>query len=346
MRGTEKTAILVVDDQPANLVAMEGLLESPELNIVKAASGNEALSLVLEYDFALVLLDVQMPEMDGYETAKLMRGIKKCKNVPIIFLTAISKEREHLLRGYEVGAVDFLFKPLEPDVVKSKVKIFLELYNQRKLINEQALELKLKIEELLQVKQELEKANRILEDLSSIDGLTDIPNRRCFDGFIDREWRRAVRKGIPLSLIMIDIDYFKAYNDHYGHQAGDECLRQVGKVLKDAVKRPGDLVARYGGEEFIAALVDTDLKGAMVVAERIRLKIEALNMPHASSPIGARVTISMGVAAEVSKRYSSFATLITMADKALYQAKREGRNQIKSAIKIEEQKTVAEERVG
>jgi diguanylate cyclase (GGDEF)-like protein len=344
MRGTEKTYILTVDDRPENLVALEALLESPELNIVKAASGNEALGLVLEYDFALILLDVQMPEMDGYETAKLMRGIKKCKSVPIIFLTATSNEREHLFRGYEAGAVDFLFKPIEPDVLKSKVKIFLELYNQRKLIDEQSLELKLKIEELLQVKQELEKSNRILEDLSSIDGLTDIPNRRRFDGFIDHEWRRAVRKGMPLSIIMIDIDYFKAYNDHYGHQAGDECLRQLGKVLKDTVKRSGDLVARYGGEEFIAALVDTDLKDAIAVAEKIRLNLEALNIPHASSPVGKRVTISMGVAAEISSRYSSFDTLIAMADKALYQAKREGRNQIKSAVEIEEQKTVAEER--
>jgi diguanylate cyclase (GGDEF)-like protein len=272
-----------------------------------------------------------MPEMDGYETAKLMRGMKKTQNVPIIFLTAISKEREYLFRGYEAGAVDFLFKPIEPDILKSKVTIFLELYNQRKLINEQALDLKLKIEELLQVKQELEKANRILEDLSSLDGLTNIPNRRCFDEFIDREWRHAARKGIPLSLIMIDIDYFKDYNDHYGHQAGDECLKQIGKILKGAVKRPADLVARYGGEEFIAALVDTDIKGAMVVAERIRLQVEALNIPHKSSQIGERVTISVGVATEVPSRDSSFATLIAMADKALYQSKQGGRNQIRSA---------------
>ncbi len=335
MRDTEKTYILTVDDRPENLVALEALLESPELNIVKAASGNEALSLVLEHDFAIVLLDVQMPEMDGYETAKLMRGIKKCKSVPIIFLTAISSEREHLFRGYEAGAVDILFKPIEPDILMSKVKIFLELHHQRKLIDEQALELKLKIEELLEVKQKLEKSNGILEGLSTIDGLTGIPNRRCFDGFIDREWGRAVRNGMPLSIIMIDIDYFKAYNDHYGHQAGDECLRQLGKVLKDTVKRSVDIVARYGGEEFVAALVDTDMKAALMVAEKIRLNVEALNMTHASSPIGKRVTISMGVATEVSNQYPSFAALINIADKALYQAKRKGRNKIENCVEIE-----------
>ena len=322
---------LIVDDQPANLIALEGLLESLELHIVKAASGQEALSLVLEFDFALVLLDVQMPGMDGYETAILMRGMKRTRNVPIIFLTAISKEQKHVFKGYEAGAVDFLFKPIDPDVLKSKVRVFLELYNQSKLINEQALELQLKIEELLLVKQELEKTNRILHDLSSLDGLTSIPNRRCFDGFIDYEWRRAARKDTPLSLIMIDIDYFKAYNDHYGHQAGDECLKQIGQALRDAVKRPGDLIARYGGEEFTAVLVDTDIKGAMVVAERIHAQIEALHIPHDASLIGESVTVSMGVATEVSSRDSSFDALIAMADKALYQAKRGGRNQIKSA---------------
>lgn len=336
--GIDQTHILIVDDRHENLVSLEALLESPELNIVQAASGNEALSLVLEHDFALVLLDVQMPEMDGYETAKLMRGIKKCKSVPIIFLTAISNERGHLFRGYEAGAVDVMFKPIEPDILKSKVTFFLELYHQRKLIDQQALELKLKVEELLLVKQELEKSNRILEDISSIDGLTDIPNRRRFDGFIDHEWKRAVRRGTPLSIIMMDIDYFKAYNDRYGHQAGDECLRQFGQVLKDTVKRSGDIVARYGGEEFVAALVDTEIKDAIVVAEKIRLNWAALNIPHASSPLGERVTVSIGVAAEVSSRYSSFAALIAMADKALYQAKQEGRNKIK-IIEIEEKKT-------
>lgn len=336
MTGKEKTDILIVDDRPENLIALEALLENPELNIVKASSGNQALGLVLEYDFALVLLDVQMPEMDGYETAKLMRGIKRSKSVPIIFLTAISKEQKHLLRGYEAGAVDFLFKPIEPSILMSKVRIFLELYNQKRLINEQAVELKQKIEELLLVKKELEKSNSILQDISSLDGLTGIPNRRCFDDFIEREWKSAVRKNTPLSFIMIDIDHFKAYNDNYGHQAGDECLKQIGRALKQAVKRPVDIVARYGGEEFIAALVDTDINGAMTVAERISMEVKALNMPHESSPVAKIVTISMGIAGGVPNRDSLHGSFITMADKALYQAKREGRNRIRLFAGTEE----------
>lgn len=329
MTGKKKTDILIVDDRPENLVALEALLENPELNIVKASSGNEALGQVLEYDFALILLDVQMPEMDGYETAKLMQGIKRCKSVPIIFLTAISKEQKHLLRGYEAGAVDFLFKPIEPVILMSKVKIFLALYNQKRLINEQSLELKQKVEELLIVKKELEKTNNILQDLSSLDGLTGIPNRRYFDDFVDKEWKSAIRERTPLSFIMIDIDHFKAYNDNYGHQAGDECLKQVGRVLKDTSKRPRDLIARYGGEEFVAVLSDTDINGAMMVAERLRLSIKDLNLPHEHSPVAKTVTVSMGVAGGVPAHDSLFGSFITMADKALYQAKEEGRNQIK-----------------
>ncbi|MGB5157234.1 diguanylate cyclase domain-containing protein [Desulfobacterium sp. N47] len=336
MAERENANILIVDDRPENLIALEALLENPELNIVKALSGNEALGLVLEYDFALVLLDVQMPEMDGYETAKLMRGIKRSKNVPIIFLTAISGEQKHLLRGYEAGAVDFLFKPIEPNILMSKVKIFLELYNQKRLINDQSLELKKNIEELLLVKKELEKTNKILQDISSIDGLTSIPNRRCFDDFVNREWKSAVRKSTSLSFIMIDIDNFKAYNDNYGHQEGDECLKQIGKVLKEAVKRPQDLVARYGGEEFIAALVDTDPNGASTVAERICSKVKALNIPHAFSPTANIVTISMGIAGGIPNRESLPGSFITMADKALYLAKKEGRNQIRLFSETEE----------
>ncbi|MBA3035588.1 MAG: diguanylate cyclase [Desulfobacterium sp.] len=336
MNSNEKADILIVDDRPENLIALEALLENPELNIVKAFSGNEALGLVLEYDFALVLLDVQMPEMEGYETAKLMRGIKRSKNVPIIFLTAISGEQKHLLRGYESGAVDFLFKPIEPNILMSKVRIFLELFNQKRLINEQALELKQNIEELLLVKKELEKSNSILQALSSIDGLTGLPNRRSFDDFVEKEWKSAVRKSTPLSFVMIDIDHFKAYNDNYGHQAGDECLKQIGRVLKEAATRPEDLIARYGGEEFIATLVDTDINGAITVAERIRSKLKALNIPHGFSTTANIVTISLGIAGGIPNRESLPGSFITMADKALYQAKKEGRNQIKIFTETEQ----------
>lgn len=182
MKIAEKINILLVDDQPKNLVALESILESPEISLIKATSGNEALALVLEYDFALVLMDVQMPEIDGFETASLMRGIEKTKNIPIIFITAISKDEKYIFQGYESGAVDYLFKPVEPEILKSKVQVFIELYRQKKLLEKQALKLEQKMTELstifleLQGKEkllteqakELENANQELKNFASI----------------------------------------------------------------------------------------------------------------------------------------------------------------------------------
>lgn len=163
MNESEKTDILIVDDRPENLLALESLLESPDLNIIKAASGNEALGLMLQHDFALVLLDVQMPEMDGFETAELMRGSEKTRDIPIIFLTAISKEQRHVFKGYETGAVDYLFKPLEPEILKSKVKIFLDLYGQRKALERNTNNLKKAIAKLKKSEVELKKAKEAAE---------------------------------------------------------------------------------------------------------------------------------------------------------------------------------------
>ncbi|MFQ5866187.1 MAG: ATP-binding protein [bacterium] len=163
MNEIEKINILIVDDKKENLFALENILESSELNLIKATSGNEALALLLEQEFALVLLDVQMPDMDGFETAELMRGIEKTKNIPIIFLTAINKEDKYIFQGYESGAVDYLFKPLEPEILKSKVKVFIELYRQKKLLEKQANELEHKMTELSTVLLELQGKERLLE---------------------------------------------------------------------------------------------------------------------------------------------------------------------------------------
>ncbi len=245
-----KMNILIVDDRPENLLVLESVLESPELNIIKATSGNEALGLMLEYDFAIVLLDVQMPGMDGFETAELMRGSEKTRHIPIIFVTAINKTQKSMFRGYEIGAVDYLFKPIEPLILKSKVKVFTELYKQREIIKNQAEMLEKKVKEL----ERLQMVNWNLERLSIYDGLTGIPNRRRFDEIIEKEWKRSIRGNESLSLIMIDIDHFKQFNDNYGHLAGDECLKQVAKSIVSSTKRPADFVARYGGEEFVVVL--------------------------------------------------------------------------------------------
>ncbi len=182
---------------------------------------------------------------------------------------------------------------------------------------------------MLQIKiDERIRAEEILKRLSSQDGLTGIANRRYFDKYVEREWRRAIRDNSPIALIICDIDFFKAYNDTYGHQRGDDCLKKIAEVISNAINRPGDMVARYGGEEFVVVLTNTDIKGASFVAEAIRKKVEAMGILHESSSISKVVTISLGVTSTIPGQNTSPDGLIIAADEALYQAKQGGRNRV------------------
>lgn len=322
MKQLDNINILIVDDRPENLLVLESLLENMNCNIIKANSGNEALSLMLDFDFALVLLDVQMPEMDGFETAELMRSSGRTKYIPIIFVTAISNEQKCIFKGYEVGAVDYLFKPIEPVILQSKVRVFIELYNQKKIVEEQSKLLELRIQELSQLRTD----NSRLESLSICDGLTGISNRRDFDHYLEVSFKNSIRSGKPLSLVMADIDNFKEYNDNYGHLKGDEILIKVAGTMSSSMKYPLDLVSRYGGEEFAVIVPDTDMSGAMIVAEKIRKNIEVLALTHDYSSVANYITLSLGVAILTPSRTSSISELIDEADKAMYKAKSSGRN--------------------
>lgn len=330
MESNERANILIVDDRPENLISLKALLEDESVDIFTANSGEEALSIMIEKEFSLVLLDVQMPGMDGFEVASLMKGMKKTRNIPIIFVTAISKEKQYIFKGYEVGAIDYIYKPIDSVILKSKVHVFLELFKQKKLYQIQASELELRVKELEAVKSELEEANRLLAHLSSHDGLTGILNRRSFDEILEREWNRCFREKKLLSIILIDVDYFKKYNDIYGHIAGDNCLKMIAKIIAKTVQRPSDYVARYGGEEFVVVLPRTDAAGAMKVAEQIRLNIKELGIEHRGSSF-SEITVSSGVAE--SSPYSdkiaenNIEEIIQRADRALYMAKSLGRNQ-------------------
>lgn len=318
--------ILIVDDRPENLLTLEHLLDGEELNVVRAASGQEALSKLFDYEFALILMDVQMPEMDGFETAELMRGHTRTRHIPIIFVTANHTERQHIFRGYNAGAVDYMFKPLDPHMLLSKVHVFLEIYRQRIALQEKTRELDQKIFQLQTLQAELEEKNRQLQLLSSLDGLTCIPNRRQFDETLSQEWTRLSREQLPLALVILDVDHFKRYNDHYGHFSGDGCLKLVAQTLEDLLKRPADLVARYGGEEFAAILPGTNQEGAEHLAEAMRKAIVELAIEHAASPVLPVISISLGVSAVVPSPGCTPGDLIQAADKALYEAKLSGRN--------------------
>ncbi|WP_454020456.1 diguanylate cyclase [Azospirillum sp. Marseille-Q6669] len=293
-----RSKILVVDDIPSNVHVLSRILKD-EHDIYFATDGAKALELAQSRLPDLVLLDIMMPGMDGYEVCSRLKTDPITRDIPVIFISAKS-EVEDETYGLEVGAIDFISKPISPPIVKARVRNHLLLKRQTDL----------------------------LRTLSFADGLTGIANRRRFDEVLLREWRRCGRVQLPLSLIMLDVDQFKPYNDHYGHQAGDECLRAVAQLLAEQMMRPGDLIARYGGEEFVCLLPETDEDGAVQVAERLRETVANRRLPHAVSHVADHVTISLGVATARPTLDDTPDRLTQLADGLLYEAKRAGRNRV------------------
>lgn len=321
-----KTPILIIDDRRENLLPLEALLDNPSLQLVRVESGHEALVKILDYNFALILIDTRKPGMDGYEIAELMRGSVRSRSIPILFVTADRIDREYIFKGYNSGAVDYLVKPLEPQILKRKVGIFLDLHRTRQQLEEKTRELDAKILELEVLYKELEEKNEKLELLSSLDGLTGLFNRRYFDHNLLKEWKQAVRDKTPLSLLIVDIDYFKKYNDHYGPLEADDCLRKVAQSLYESLLRPTDIVARYGGEEFAAILPNTGREGAERVAHRMMDYVARLGIIHQGSLVDEMVTVSIGASSVFSAGKLSVTSLLDRADKALCEAKERGRN--------------------
>lgn len=304
---------LLIEDSLTSATLICHQLRSIGIEPLLAHDGEEGIALFKQHRPALVLLDVILPGMDGFETAKRIRQLEQHGEwTPILFLSARTGD-EDLQRGIEVGGDDYLFKPISGIVLAAKVRAMQRIAQMRY--------------SLVVLTRRLDEANRELQRLSSIDSLTGIANRRQFDETLLREWRRAQRRGLSIALLVCDVDFFKHYNDHFGHQGGDECLRRIATTLRDQVRRPADLVARYGGEEFAIVLPETDAAGAMIVAEALRGAIEALHLAHAPSSGQAHVTISLGLSATVPGPANvSPQALITGADAALYEAKRGGRN--------------------
>lgn len=291
--------LLIVDDDPITLKALISLLER-EYRVVVAKSGEQAMKRLTDgATVDLILLDITMPGIDGYETCRRIKSSPSTKNIPVIFLSSRS-EVEDETRGFEAGGIDYITKPFNPPIVEARVKTHVEL----------------------------KRRGDLLEQLSAIDGLTQIPNRRRFDEFLQFEWNRSSRDRQPLSLILMDIDFFKLYNDHYGHAAGDECLKRVARTLAGSMNRSVDFVARYGGEEFICLLPETALEGAREVANRMLANIREQRFPHEASQVEDHVTLSLGLATVVPEGETPPVSLIEKADEALYRAKKEGRNRM------------------
>jgi len=325
--GKRKDTILIVDDERFNINVLQDLLAS-DYHIMVAKNGVQALKRAAATPPPdLILLDIMMPAMDGYEVIERLKSDHITKEIPVIFITAMGESTDEA-KGLELGAADYITKPFSPPVVLARIRTQLRL--KWSLERERQLNRKLsQLNDTLADKNEkLHELNITLKNMASIDGLTGIPNRRRFDEFLDQEWKHSQRQKTPLSLILMDIDYFKKYNDNYGHAAGDDCLKKVAKALTGAIDRKVDIVARYGGEEFVCVLPGTDTEGAKLIGKRLRASLAELRLPHEYSDVESHVTISLGAVTMTATEGSLSSEIIEKADERLYKAKKGGRNRL------------------
>ncbi|MCT7492139.1 GGDEF domain-containing response regulator [Aliarcobacter cryaerophilus] len=293
----KKPTILVVDDMTTTLLLIHDLLKDTyEVKIAK--SGTKALEILESpNDIDLILLDIEMPDINGYDVCKRIKNNETIKNIPIIFITGRTSQEDEEY-GLNLGAIDYITKPFNKAIVKLRIKNYLDL--------------KIK--------------NDMLEKLSMYDGLTNIRNRRFFDETFEKTFNEIKRDKKSLAVLMIDIDFFKPYNDNYGHGQGDETLRKVAKALEKTIKRASDFVARYGGEEFVILLKDINKDGVEAVANNLLNAVRELKITHEFSKIENYVTISIGASFYNSNSDITKLELLLKADETLYSVKNSGRN--------------------
>lgn len=293
----KKPTILIVDDMTTNLLLLSDLLKD-NCNIKISKSGTKALEILnAPNDIDLVLLDIEMPDINGYEVCKELKNNNKTKNLPIVFITAKNSEEDEEF-ALNLGAIDYITKPFSKAILKLRLKNHLEL--------------KLKTD--------------LLEQLSMYDGLTNIRNRRFFDEAFETTFLEIKRENKNLAVMMIDIDFFKPYNDNYGHGKGDEALKKVAFALQSTIKRPTDLVARYGGEEFVILLKDIDKPGLETVAKNLLEAVRDLKITHDFSKVANFITVSIGISYYNTNKDITKLELLMKSDETLYKVKNSGRN--------------------
>lgn len=296
---SKQQTILIVDDAKSNIAVLAELLKA-DYKIRAVTSGEKALDIAFSDNPPdLILLDVIMPDMNGYDVCKQLKQSSQTKNIPVIFITGKVSEEDEVY-GFSIGAVDYITKPFNPVVVKARINTHSELKMHRDY----------------------------LESISYLDGLTGIPNRRKFDKHLSHVCKLAQGEANPVSMIIMDIDYFKHYNDTYGHQEGDTCLIKIAQTLFDSLDGKKNFVARYGGEEFACILPNTTKEIALQHAELLRKNIYDIQIPHMTSPAASVVTISSGVSTLYPSKDCTCVDLIKEADGALYRAKASGRNTV------------------
>ncbi|PSP32043.1 MAG: diguanylate cyclase response regulator [Cyanobacteria bacterium QS_8_48_54] len=291
--------ILLVDPEKTQRLILRRAMEKEGYRVMEASDGEQCLEVCSYLKPDLVLLDAMMPGVDGFTCCSQLHSLMG-KDCPPVLMTTVLNDQASVDLAFEVGAIDYVTKPVIWSLLRQRLY---RLFQNQWAMGE-------------------------LQRLSLVDGLTKIANRRSFDERLPQEWHRLAREAAPLSLVLCDLDRFKNYNGLYGHQAGDECLQEVAKVLDESAKRPADLAARYGGEEFALILPNTDAEGAVRIAETIQGRLQASAITHENSDVSKLVTLSMGVASEIPKPDSSEKALIEQADQALYRAKQQGGDRV------------------
>ncbi|MDY6804476.1 MAG: PleD family two-component system response regulator [Cyanobacteriota bacterium] len=309
--SSQPPLILIVEDDRMMRMQVRLAMQKLGYKVIEAGDGEEGLMAYTQQKPDLVLLDAMMPVMDGFTYCSKLHELGEAYPSPVLMITGLD-DKDSVDRAFAVGATDYVTKPIHWPVLQQRVKRSIESHRAAMALQELA--------------NKLEAANHKLQELASLDGLTGIANRRRFDEYLDSEWRRLARESLPLSLILCDIDCFKLYNDAYGHQKGDECLKQVAQIIQETVQLQGSLVARYGGEEFAVILPNTEGYGASVIAEKMLLEVQNKAIRHEASTVSKYVTMSLGISNVIPNHESSEELLIAIADKALYKAKSQGRN--------------------
>lgn len=326
-----KADILVVDDKPDNLRLLSTMLTEQGYKVRKVISGELALKACQIMPPDLILLDINMPNMNGYIVCEKLKSWRETQDIPVIFISALDDVVDKV-EAFSRGGADYITKPFEIQEVLARVKNQLTIRELQKKLQQQNALLSEEVKERQYAEAELQKVNKELYRLATLDGLTQVGNRRCFDEYFNLEWRRLQREKAPLSLILCDVDYFKLYNDNYGHLAGDFCLKQIAQAISNALKRPADLVARYGGEEFAMILPNTTIEGAVHVAKLVQQNIQELRIIHSQSSVSKFVTLSMGVSCIIPQLHLNPNQLIDVTDEALYAAKATGRNRLVTKV--------------
>lgn len=290
--------LLIIDDNRLETYILSDIL-GEDYNIITANSGEEGLEKALQEVPAIILLDIVMPRMDGFEILKRLKDNELTKDIPVIFLTGLTDETTEE-KGFLNGVVDYIRKPYNPNIVRARVSRHVQLYLYMKTI----------------------------ESKMQLDGLTGLYNRSAFETKLQNWWDKGKMQGVPISFCIVDIDYFKMVNDTYGHGEGDNVLRKAARAMESKLHKENQFVARYGGEEFAIVLYNAGEEEGKRLAEELRIRIKKLRIPNRNSKVTSVLTISIGGRTEIPTQYSSAEIMIEMADKMLYKAKENGRNQV------------------